>query len=164
LRMLMDLVLPRRGDEGEESLAAFVKRRLGREVLERLVQPLVGGIYTADPAELSLKATLPQFLAMERDHGSVILGALRQARQARWAERNASGARYGLFVTLSDGMDTLPRALAAALSAGTVRTGATVRRIGRPDPASPWRVELLNGPPLEADAVVVTTEAHASAR
>src|SRR6202011_4277688 len=52
LRMLMDLVLPRKADESDESVAAFVKRRLGPKALERLVQPLVGGIYTGDPAEL----------------------------------------------------------------------------------------------------------------
>ena len=66
LRFLMDMLIPRRDDESEESLAAFVRRRLGREALDRLVQPLVAGIYTADPADLSLKATLPQFIAMER--------------------------------------------------------------------------------------------------
>jgi oxygen-dependent protoporphyrinogen oxidase len=165
LRMLLDLVLPRRADdEADESLAAFVKRRLGREALERLVQPLVGGIYTADPNELSVRATLPQFLEMERVHGSLIRGALQQARQARWAERNASGARYGMFVTLADGMDALPRALVAALPPGTVRTGAAVRRVSRNAPASPWLVELLDGPPIEAAAVVMATEAHASAR
>ena len=164
LRMLLDLVLPRRDDDGDESLAAFVKRRLGREVLDRLVQPLVAGIYTADPADLSLKATLPQFPAMEQAHGSLIRGALRQARHARSAERNASGARYGLFVTLADGMDTLPRTLAAALPPGTVRTSTAVRRISRPDPVSPWLIELLDGPPLSASAVVLATEAHAAAR
>jgi len=79
LRMLLDLVLPRKADDGDASLAAFVKRRLGREALDRLVQPLVGGIYTADPGELSLRATLPQFAAMEQEHGSLILAALRQA-------------------------------------------------------------------------------------
>jgi oxygen-dependent protoporphyrinogen oxidase len=164
LRMLLDLVIPRRDDEGDESLAAFVKRRLGREVLDRLVQPLVAGIYTADAADLSLKATLPQFPAMEQAHGSLIRGALWQARHARSVERNASGARYGLFVTLADGMDTLPRTLAAALPPGTVRTGTAVRRISRPDPVSPWLIELLDGPPLSASAVVLATEAHASAR
>jgi oxygen-dependent protoporphyrinogen oxidase len=164
LRMLLDLVLPRRDDEGDESLAAFVKRRLGREALERLVQPLVAGIYTADPADLSLKATLPQFPAMEQAHGSLIRGALRQARQARFEERSASGARYGLFVTLADGMDTLPRALAAALPPGTVRTSTAVRRISRPDPVAPWMIDLLDGPPLSATAIVLATEAHAAAR
>ncbi len=164
LRLLMDLILPRKADDSDESLAAFVRRRLGREALERLVQPLVGGIYTADPNELSLKATLPQFPAMEREHGSLIRAARRQARQSRSPERAASGARYGLFASLADGMDTLPRALAAALPPRTVRTGTAVRRISRPDPGKPWRIELLDGPPIEAGGVILTTEAHASAR
>ncbi len=164
LRMLMDLVLPRKTDENDESLASFVRRRLGREALDRLVQPLVGGIYTADPAELSLKATLSQFVSMEQQHRSLILAARRKARADRAAERHASGARYGMFVTLADGMGTLPRTLAGTLPPGSVRTGTVVRRIARPDPSGPWRVELLDGPPIEADAVLLTTEAHASAR
>jgi protoporphyrinogen/coproporphyrinogen III oxidase len=164
LRLLMDLVLPRKADDSDESLAAFVRRRLGREAFERLVQPLVGGIYTAEPAELSLKATLPQFPAMEREHGSLILAAIRQAREARSAERNASGARYRLFASLADGMDTLPNALLGTLPPRTVRTGTSVRRISRPDPGKPWRIELLDGAPIEAGGVILTTEAHASAR
>ncbi len=166
LRFLMDLVIPRRDDESEESLAAFVRRRLGREALDRLVQPLVAGIYTADPNDLSLKATLPQFLAMEREHGSLILAGWRESRRrgGRGLERQASGRAYGMFVTLADGMDTLPRALAQSLPDGTVRTGTAVRRISRNEPVSPWLVELLDGPPLEADAVIVATEAHAAAR
>ncbi len=166
LRMLMDLVIPRRDDETEESLAAFVRRRLGREALDRLVQPLVAGIYTADPNDLSLKATLPQFLAMEREHGSLILGARRAARDrdSLHLEEQASGARNGLFVTLAEGMDTLPRALAAALPSGCIRTETAVRRISRNAPVSPWLVELLDGPSIEADSVVLATEAHAAAR
>jgi len=166
LRFLMDLVIPRRNDEGEESLGSFVRRRLGREALDRLVEPLVAGIYTADPNDLSLKATLPQFLAMERDHGSLIRAAWRESsRRGPWHHlRQASGARYGMFVTLSEGMDMLPSALAGALPPGTVHTGTSVRRISRNEPISPWLVELLNGPPLEADAVIAATEAHASAR
>ena len=117
----MDLVIPRRDDDGEESLASFVRRRLGREALDRLVQPLVAGIYTADPNDLSLKATLPQFLAMEREHGSLILAGWRESRRrgGRRLERQASGARYGMFVTLADGMDTLPD----GAGRGTARRG-----------------------------------------
>lgn len=168
LRMLLDLVIPsRREEDTDESLAAFVRRRLGREALERLVQPLVGGIYTADPAELSLKATLPQFPAMEREHGSLILAGLRLARQNRSADRNASGARYGLFVSLADGMESLIKALAASLPPGTIRTQTPVRKIARVDAKgtpNPWRIELLDGPPIDATAVIVATEAHATAR
>lgn len=166
LRMLMDLVIPRRDAVTEESLASFVRRRLGKEALDRLVQPLVGGIYTGDPNELSLKATLPQFLEMEREHGSLIRAIRRQAgmqRADRKLERQASGARYGMFVSLADGMDLLPRTLAAALPAGSIRTNSPVRRLSRHG-RSGWLVELLNGPPIEADAVIVTCEAHATAR
>src|SRR5262249_16603997 len=71
LRGALECVLPRGGEHADESLASFVRRRFGREALERLVQPLVGGIYTADPERLSLRATMPRFLDMEREHGSL---------------------------------------------------------------------------------------------
>ena len=160
LRVLLEPFVPRKTDESDESLGAFAKRRLGREAFERLVQPLVGGIYTADPNDLSLAATLPQFAAMERDHGSLSRAGRRQSRE----DRAGSGARYGLFASLKNGMDGLPRALASALPIGVIETNAPVRRIIRPDPAGPWRVELLEGPPIEAAAVLLASEAHASAR
>ena len=56
-------------------MASFVRRRLGSEALDRLVQPLVAGIYTSDPEKLSLEATLPRFIEMERRHGSLIRAA-----------------------------------------------------------------------------------------
>ncbi len=164
MRMLMDLVIPRKTDDGDESLASFVRRRLGREALDRLVQPLVGGIYTADPNELSLKATLPQFPMMEQKHGSLIRGAIRQARVAKAVERSGSGARYGLFASLAGGMGALPRALADSLPPRTIRMETAVRRIGRTGANQSWRVELLDGSPIEAGGVILTTEAHASAR
>ena len=80
LRLLMDLVIPRRSEESEESLGSFVRRRFGREALDRLVQPLVAGIYTADPNDLSLRATFPQFAAMEQEYGSVIRALRHRAR------------------------------------------------------------------------------------
>ncbi len=164
-RMLLDLIRPRRDqNEDEESLAAFVRRRLGREALDRLVQPLVGGIYTADPNELSVRATLPQFLEMEGRHGSLIRAAWRQSRQQRTAEKQSSGARYGLFMTLRDGMETLTKTLGARLPMGTVRLSTPVRRISRGDARGPWRLELLDGSTHEATAVVLATEAHAAAR
>lgn len=164
LRMLMDLVIPRRDQDSEESLASFVRRRLGREVLERLVQPLVGGIYTGDPGDLSLKATLPQYLAMEREYGSLIRAARKQRSSHRAVAGQASGARYGLFVSFKDGMGTLPQALAAQLPHGCVHLDSPVRRLSRKGSGSTWLVELLDGQAMEADAVIVTTEAHATAR
>src|SRR5215475_15530056 len=104
LRMAMDIVLPRRHANGavDESLASFVRRRLGQEALERMAQPMVGGIYTADPETLSLRATLPRFLEMERKHRSLILAMLRQGKQS-----GTSGARYSLFLSFDRGMEAL---------------------------------------------------------
>ena len=92
-RMALDLVLPRRAARhdasfADESLAAFVRRRLGREALERMAQPMVGGIYTADPELLSLRATMPRFLEMERRHRSLILAMWRAGRRERRAQSN----------------------------------------------------------------------------
>jgi oxygen-dependent protoporphyrinogen oxidase len=137
---------------------------MGREVLDRLVQPLIGGIYTGDPNELSLQATLPQFAQMEQEHGSLIRGSRRQARLDRRIERESSGARYELFVTIDEGMDRLPMALAATLPEGSVRVSCAARRVIRPEAGGPWRVELLDGSVLDCAAVVLATEAHAAAR
>ena len=82
LRMALDLVVPRRTATDDESLAQFVTRRLGREALERMAQPMVGGIYTADPQYLSMRATMPQFLEMEQQHGSLIRAMLHKQRSA----------------------------------------------------------------------------------
>ncbi len=117
----------------DESLGAFVRRRLGREALERVAQPLVGGIYTADPDELSLGATMPRFLEMERRERSVILALWRAARRAPALHAGTSGARWSLFVTFAEGMEELVRLLATRLPPGAVRLkerAATVERDG----------------------------------
>jgi oxygen-dependent protoporphyrinogen oxidase len=151
LRLGLDVLLPRRRATGDESLGSFVRRRLGREALERVAQPLVGGIYTADPDHLSLAATMPRFLALEQQHRSLILGLRRASRPGEAA--GASGARWSLFVTLADGMEELVAALAARLPPGAVRVGTPVAAVA-PAPAG-WRVELADGRRLAADGVVL---------
>lgn len=160
-----DFVLPRGGPPpgGDESLASFVRRRLGREVLERLAQPLAGGIYTADPETLSLASTMPRFLELERSHRSVILGLRAQARAAgAAASSGTSGARFGLFVTLRDGMSTLVRTLAARLPQGSIRLRTPVQSLAPIDAG--FRLTLGDGSSLDADAVVVATPAPAASR
>src|SRR3989454_2358176 len=159
LRMALDLVLPRGGDP-DESLGAFVRRRLGREALERVAQPLVAGIYTADPGVLSLTATMPRFAELEKQERSIILGLRRARRRAR--ETGVSGARWSLFVTLKEGMEDLVAALATRLQPGTVllkqRVAVGERRGDR------WRVATAEGARLDADRVILATESHAAAR
>jgi oxygen-dependent protoporphyrinogen oxidase len=159
LRMALDLVLPRGGGD-DESLGAFVRRRLGAEALERVAQPLVAGIYTADPDDLSLMATMPRFLELERRERSVILGLRRALRRA--PVPGTSGARWSLFVTFGGGMEELVSTLAARLPAGAVVLGQRVTALERAGPR--WRVTTDGGRCLDADRVIVATEAHAAAR
>jgi oxygen-dependent protoporphyrinogen oxidase len=154
-------VLPRGGDP-DESLGAFVRRRLGREALERVAQPLVAGIYTADPDELSLSATMPRFLEMERRERSVILALWRAARKAPAPHAGTSGARWSLFVTFARGMDDLVQTLAARLPAGAVRLKERVTDVARED--GRWRIGTAAGASYEADALVLAPEAHQAAR
>lgn len=159
-RLVLDLVLPRRASDEDESLAAFVRRRLGREVLERVAQPLVAGIYSADPEELSLQATMPRFLELERAHRSLIVGLRRAARTTRGY--GASGARFGLFASLAGGMGELVEALAERLPAGAVRLEQRVMQVERR--AEGWRVRTGDGRAWDADRLVLAVEAHAAAR
>ena len=140
LRMALDLVIPRRTATQDESLAQFVTRRLGREALERMAQPMVGGIYTADPQYLSMQATMPQFVEMEKQHGSLIRAMLSRQRRAAAPAQGTSGPRYGLFVSFRQGMQTLVDALAAHLPAETVRRHARVRRLQYVPETSRWIV------------------------
>ncbi len=157
LRMALDLVLPRRSGGGDESLAGFVRRRLGDEALARVADPLAGGIYTADPERLSLAATMPRFLELERTHRSVILGLRATTR----VPRGSAGARYGMFVAPADGMGTLVDAIARRLPEGVVRLRTVVEALTRD--GERWRI-VAEGQTLDADAVVVATPAFAAAR
>ena len=161
LRMALDLALPRGGDP-DESLGAFVRRRLGREALERVAQPLVAGIYTADPDELALAATMPRFLELERRERSVILAMWRAARRAPAQASGSSGARWSLFVTFKEGMEELIRALGSRLPPGAMRLKERVAEV-MPRGAG-WQVVTPDGSATEVDAVILAPEAYQVAR
>jgi oxygen-dependent protoporphyrinogen oxidase len=165
LRLLCERWVRRRTEDDDESLAAFARRRLGREAFERIVQPLSAGIYTADPEKLSLRATLPRFIEMERRHGSLIRGArIEQAAADAEGQPRGSGARYSLFVTPREGMSSLVAAVAQTLPPGTVRLACPVESIAA-DPAGGWRVGIAgNTQPLACEGLIVATPAAPAAR
>lgn len=156
VRALAEMVLPRGEPRDDESLGSFVTRRFGKELLDRLAQPLVSGIYGADPAVLSLRATMPRFLEAEERSGSVTLALRSRAR----AEEGTSGVRYGLFVSFADGMQALPDALGRALG-DRVRTQARVASVSRGPGGDGWRVEIVGRDAVRCDAVIVALPAAA---
>jgi oxygen-dependent protoporphyrinogen oxidase len=186
LRMSADLFLPRKSknsnldEPNDESLASFVRRRLGREALDRMAQPMVGGIYTADPEKLSLRATLPRFLEMEREHRSVILGMWRRGRlQTATEQRGTSGARYSLFLSFEKGMQELVDALSDRIAGSELpiansrqaaqaqtRLNTRVQAIKRnaaTNQVPNWNVITDRNESLAADAICLAVPAFAAA-
>lgn len=165
-RMAMDLFLPRGDGNGnnDESLGHFVRRRLGQEALVRMAQPMIGGIYTADPENLSLRATMPRFLELERKHRSLILGMLRQARTSNNAPATGtSGARYSLFLSFQQGMQTLVDHLSSRLSKDTVRLNTRVESLSLDRASGDWTIKPISADPVRAQAVCLALPAEAAA-
>ncbi len=154
--------VPRRQETSDESLGQFVRRRFGRELFDRLAEPMLGGIYAADPDELSLNATFPKFAEMERNHGSVLRGLRQSPIANRQSSLGVSGARYSLFVTLKNGMGSLVEALVKALPNGSVRTQAKVTQLEKL-PEGKWKVGMEKGSPLVVDAVILAVPPYAAA-
>lgn len=178
LRMLGDLVLPRSPARDDESIEAFVARRFGRQAARRIAAPLLGGIYAGDVAELSIDATFPMLVELERRHRSLILGLFaaelarrgaarervgrfrRAVELVRWLEREAEHAPSP-FYSLRGGMGSLIDALAARLPPGAARAGDGARSVERS--GNGWSVLTRSGERLGADAVVLATPAHVAA-
>ena len=166
LRMAADLILPRAVVNGtnDESLASFVTRRLGKEALDRMAQPMVGGIYTADPKKLSLRATLPRFLDMEKEHRSVILAMLRK-RKAVNSESGVSGARYSLFLSFDNGMQVLTDELENRITraGGKIDLNSKVSSLEQGN-SGQWTMTTSSDKRMITDAVCLALPAHTAAR
>lgn len=151
LRLAMDLLLPRQKSESDESVASFVTRRMGRETLDRIVQPLLGGIYTADPEHLSIRATMPQFVDWEKQHRSLIQ-AVRKQQTQRTSE--SSGARFDLFVSPRGGMSELIHETAKKVGSNCIKTDKKVTQL-TPSEKNSWRIDCQGPIYYDADAVIL---------
>jgi oxygen-dependent protoporphyrinogen oxidase len=161
----LDLILPRRRAEGDESIASFVRRRFGDEVLLKIGAPLLGGVFAGDVESLSIRATFPQLVELEKKHRSLVLGARREMR-ARAAARGG-GPPASVFHSFPGGLAELVEALASAVTGAgaTIATGTRVARVEKGE-SSRWRVhaEGPSGPSvLEADSVVLAMPGYAAA-
>jgi protoporphyrinogen/coproporphyrinogen III oxidase len=154
LRLLMEPLRPKRDGSTDESLAEFVRRRLGDEFLSRIVQPLIAGIYTGDAETLSVQATVPQVVEMEQKYGSLLRGTLAQRRSNQdAAERKASGARYGQFRAFPGGTYELIKALHQAIAGqADIRLNCRAIAIAR-DFENRWQVRSKAGDE-QFDAVI----------
>jgi protoporphyrinogen/coproporphyrinogen III oxidase len=160
LRMGLDLVLPPRQEDEDESVAQFIGRRLGNEAVHKLAEPLLAGIYNADPYALSLMATFPRFRAMEKEHGSIIRAMLDAKRKASASESN-NGKKSAMFVSFQHGTQELTDALVTKLT-GDLRLDTCVKEIEALDLG--YRLHLKDDSILEVDQVILAVPAYVAAQ
>lgn len=156
LRVLTELLTRPRVRTTDVNLASFVASHFGREIVDYGLNPFVSGVYAGDPEKLSARYAFPNMWQLERTHGSLLRGYRAQA-----AERRDRGEATGVvpIISFQHGLQTLPRALAAALPAGTVQTDATVTSL---IPGKPWKLIWTRADTVttsEFDAVVLALPA-----
>jgi oxygen-dependent protoporphyrinogen oxidase len=161
LRLAAERFVPPRTDEADESVGAFARRRLGRQAAERLVGPMVSGVHAGDAQRISLLAAFPRMRALEQQHGSLLraLGALKKSGRASGGGPTGPGGRLTSF---RDGLQALPRALAAT-GHTEVRTGVAVAGVAAGRDGHAWRLGLEDGQAVDADALLLATEGWAGA-
>lgn len=166
VRVAMELVLRPKPGDADESVGEFIERRFGKEVYDRMIEPLMAGIYAGDGRKLSLAATFPQLRATERTHGGIIRGALATKREL--ARRGDAPAPKRGFVSFRGGMSELVTRLGESLRNGGVEImiGTDVRSIGRHPHGFGFDLELVSDGTSRKgsfDAVIVATPAWKAA-
>ncbi|CAG9622960.1 protoporphyrinogen oxidase [Sutcliffiella rhizosphaerae] len=160
MRAAADLILPASKKTGDDqSLGSFFRRRLGDEVVDNLIEPLLSGIYAGDIDKLSLEATFPQFQQVEEKYRSLILGMKQSSPKQQSA---SSQKKKGMFQTLKGGLQTLVDALEEKLDEVAFLKAVKVEKIEKTN-VEHYRLSLSNGSIIECDSVVVATPHHATA-
>jgi len=142
LGIVGEVLRPRGHSSVDETVAEFTLRRLGREFLDYAVDPFVGGVFAGDPAKLSVRHAFPKLVALEREHGSLILGAIKS--------RNVSGGQRGRILSFPEGLEELPRALAAPLG-DSLRLGNRVQALRRVERG--WQIASARAGETRLEAV-----------
>ena len=166
LRMGMEVFVPKRRSRDDESLASFVTRRLGRECLEKIAEPLVAGIHTSNPDNMSVLATFPRFVQMEQKSGSLIRGMIAAMKSRPHATLSGPPPKPGspkmtYFMSFKNGMQTLSQACVDHIGMDSIRLSATVKAV---EPKGKgYAVVLESGETLEADHVMIASAAYEAA-
>ncbi|MBD3110222.1 protoporphyrinogen oxidase [Bacillus sp. AGMB 02131] len=160
LRAAGDFVLPKSKAKQDQPLGAFFRRRLGDEVVENLIEPLLSGIYAGDIDQMSLMSTFPEFYRVEQKYGSLVLG-MKKASSVNPKSKSTKQTKKGMFLTLKIGLESLIDKLEDALDQVTVLKSAKVKSLFKA--GEQYKVMLETGETLEADVVLCTVPHQAAA-
>jgi len=161
-RMGLDFLLPAKAVNGDESLGAFISRRIGHEAYANLIEPLMSGIYAGDGDQLSLASTFPYLRDLETKHGSLARGALKMSKQSNG--KAIQGSRSA-FLTPTTGLAEIVEALISYLKEhnADLQLNTRVTAITRRAPDT-WNVTLGTGKTLTADGIIIAAPAFAAAQ
>lgn len=160
LRAAGDFILPKGEKQIDQSLGRFFRRRLGNEVVENLIEPLLAGIYTGNIDDLSLMALFPNFYEMEQNYRSLVFG-LKRTLPSPPKKVKKQLTRKGMFISLISGLETLVEAVEERMNPGSVIKGTGVAKISRRDGG--YECLLTDGSMEKTDSVVIATD-HFHAR
>lgn len=161
-RAAMDLIIPGRKATSDESLGGFLERRLGKEVLEHIAEPLLAGIYAGDTKSLSLQSTFPQFQQLERKYRSLILGMMQSKKRKPQASELPPIAKNSMFLTYKKGLKTLVDALVQRLADVDIKTGQIVDSIHKDNQT--YRVKFSDGQEWHGDSIIAAIPTHHAAK
>ncbi|KJD43698.1 protoporphyrinogen oxidase [Paenibacillus terrae] len=160
-RAALDLIIPAKKGDADESLGDFIKRRLGKEVLDQITEPLLSGIYAGDTHSLSLMSTFPQFKLMEQKHGSLIKGMSKGAgRKSAVQDKLLDIAKKSMFLSYRSGLSTIVERLKERLDTVRFVMGQGVVEVRK---ESGYQVILEHGQKIDADAVICAIPAFEAA-
>ncbi|MCM3666344.1 protoporphyrinogen oxidase [Mesobacillus subterraneus] len=155
LRAAADFILPKGEPAADQSLGAFFRRRLGNEIVDNMIDPLLSGIYAGDIDELSLMALFPNFYEIEQKHRSLVIGLNKSMPKPQKTVKKAP-SKKGMFISLSTGLEELVHQVENRLEAGTVLKGTAVEKVEKT--VNGYQIKLSTGAIEEADSVVIATE------
>ena len=162
IRMAFDLLIPKKQDNGDESLASFVRRRMGEEALNKMAEPMLAGIYASDPEKMSITSTFPMFVETEKKYRSLILGMLARKKAMLMNAVKRPSSSYSLFMTLKDGLGEMVDAVIKKSPDIQFKSGTKVVDIERNK--EKWHLKLDDGSENHVDSVIVATPGTVTAK
>ncbi len=167
IRMGLELFIPRRRSTSDESFGHFVKRRLGREALNKIAEPFIAGVHGGDPDKMSIKASFPKFVQMEEEHGSLIKGMIKRmasfkkmSEGRRESDKDGVKIRTTMFMSLRGGMSTMVDTLLTKIKDVEIKTETTVTDIAISN--NGYTISLEGEDSISADSVVICTPAYSA--
>jgi oxygen-dependent protoporphyrinogen oxidase len=155
IRMALDLFIPRKDGDSDESLASFVRRRMGEEALNKMAEPMLAGIYASDPEKMSIGSTFPMFVETERKYRSLIIGMLARKKTMLMNAGKRPSTSYSLFMTLKEGLSEIVDAIIKKSPDVQFKSEAKVAALEKQNLG--WHISLEDGSECHADAVIIAT-------